>query len=52
MSKNISEQLIVYLVMDFLNEANVEHIQNLTPYCCKTYDECKHQVQQTQNNHR
>ena len=31
MSKNISEQLIVYLVMDFLNEANVEHIQNLTP---------------------
>lgn len=39
-------------VMDFLNEANVEHIQNLTPYCCKTYDECKHQVQQTQNNHR
>lgn len=38
--------------MEFINEANVENIQNATPYCCKSYDECKHQSAQTQSNHR
>ena len=39
----IFDFLIFFSVMEFINEANMEHIQNLAPYCCKSYDECKHQ---------
>ena len=35
-----------FSVMEFINDVNVETIQNMTPYCCKTYEECKHQVAQ------
>ena len=36
----------LFSVMEFINDVNVETIQNMTPYCCKTYEECKHQVAQ------
>ena len=38
--------------MEFINDVNVETIQNLSPYCCKTYDECKHQVACAQKAHK
>ncbi|CBY14318.1 unnamed protein product [Oikopleura dioica] len=39
-------------VTEFIQDVNVEKIQTLQPYCCKSYGECKHQQEMLESRHK